>query len=237
MTLFAALDTATDVGSVAVGPAGAPAAEVIIGRRRHAADLIPAMEEALRLSGASWADLAGIIVGDGPGSFTGLRIAFATVLGVLRQRPNLPLFTAPSLVSTARLGAQLASGPVAALYDALRGEVYVAVCDFSKDAPVIVPPRLTTVDALAAEGVVAALAIGDGAAAYAEQVHRWTGRPGVVPPAGAPRASTLIELIETGIATRVSDPSAWEPAYGRPAEAQVRWERKHGRALPGATGS
>jgi len=235
--LYAAIDTATDVGSVAIGTPGAAAAEVVIGRRRHAADLVPALEEVLRLAGASWRDLSGLIVADGPGSFTGLRIAFATAGGVLKERPELPLFTVPSLVGTARLGSALVPGPVAALYDALRGEVFAAVCDFSKTAPLIVSPRLTTVDALAAEGVVASLAIGDGAAAHADKVHAWTGRPAVAPPAGAPRASILIELIETGIATKVSDPSAWEPVYGRPAEAQVRWERTHGRALPGATGS
>lgn len=237
MKLYAAMDTATDVGSVAVGAPGAPAAEIVIGRRRHAADLVPALEETLRLAGASWADLSGLVVADGPGSFTGLRIGFATAAGVLKELPGLPLFTIPSLVGTARLGAALVSGPVAALYDALRGEVYAAVCDFTRAAPVVVAPRLTTVSALAAEGIVARLGIGDGAGAYADQVLQWTGRLAVSPPTGAPRASILIELVETGIATNVSDPSAWEPAYGRPAEAQARWERQHGRALPGATGN
>jgi tRNA threonylcarbamoyladenosine biosynthesis protein TsaB len=27
--------------------------------------------------------------------------------------------------------------------------------------------------------------------------------------------------------------AAWEPIYGRMAEAQVKWEAAHGRALPG----
>lgn len=236
MTLFVAFDTATDVGSVAVGTPGAPAAEVIIGKRRHAADLVPAIEETLRLAGASWNDLSGMIVADGPGSFTGLRIAFATALGVLRQRPDIALFTAPSLVATALLGSQLAPGPVAALYDALRGQVYAAVCDFASGVKLVVPPTLTTVTHLASGGVVARLAIGDGAAAHANDVLRWTGRAPIGPPAGAPRASMLIELIEAGVATRVADPAAWEPTYGRPAEAQARWERTHGRVLPGATG-
>ena len=30
------------------------------------------------------------------------------------------------------------------------------------------------------------------------------------------------------------DLAAWEPRYGRLAEAQVRWEREHGRPLAGA---
>ena len=236
MTLFLAMDTATDVGSVAVGIPGAAAAEVIIGKRRHAADLVPAIEETLGLAGASWKDLEGLVVADGPGSFTGLRIAFATALGILRERQNISLYTAPSLVGTALLGSQLGPGPVAALYDALRGEVYAAVCDFAAGGGVIMPPALTTVEWLTANGVVAHLAIGDGASAYERQVREWTGRAPVAPPAGAPRASMLIELISSGVATRVADPASWEPTYGRAAEAQVRWERAHGRALPGAAG-
>lgn len=236
MTLFVALDAATDVGSVAVGTPGSPAAEVIIGKRRHAADFVPAIEETLHLAGASWRDISGMIVADGPGSFTGLRIAFATALGILRQRPDVALFTAPSLIATALLGSHVAPGPVAALYDALRGEVYAAVCDFTNGVRVVVPPTLTTVAQLASDGVVARLAIGDGTRAHASEILRWTGRSHVEPPAGAPRASMLIELIEAGVATRVADRATWEPSYGRPAEAQARWERTHGRALPGATG-
>jgi hypothetical protein len=29
----------------------------------------------------------------------------------------------------------------------------------------------------------------------------------------------------------------WEPTYGRPAEAQARWEAAHGRALPNPAGN
>jgi hypothetical protein len=29
----------------------------------------------------------------------------------------------------------------------------------------------------------------------------------------------------------------WEPVYGRPAEAQARWEKAHGRPLPDSVGS
>jgi len=231
---YLALDTATDRGSVAVGTPGTVLAEVIIGARRHAAALTPSIEEALRLAGTTLQDLAGILVADGPGSFTGLRIAFATVQGIVHQRSDLAVLTAPSLLSAARLGSRFTSGPVAALYDALRGEVFAAVYRFGRDTvDTLVAPVLTTVSALRRSGVRAELAVGDGAAAFADEVRAWTGREPVAPPDAGPRAAGLIELLGMhGTLQRMEDIAAWEPRYGRLAEAQVRWEREHGRPLP-----
>ncbi|MBI4419562.1 MAG: tRNA (adenosine(37)-N6)-threonylcarbamoyltransferase complex dimerization subunit type 1 TsaB [Gemmatimonadetes bacterium] len=238
MSLFLALDTATDAGSVAVGRPGVLAAEIIFGDRRHAAALVPAIEEALRLAGASFPDLTGIVLADGPGSFTGLRIGFATVQGLVREHASPRVLTAPSLIGAAWLASRFADGPVAALYDALRGEVFAVVCRFHNQAvEILLSPRLTTVAALRDASVRPGVVVGDGAVAHAEEVRAWTGRDPVGPPGGAPRASALLELLAVGGATReVSDPTAWEPDYGRPAEAQVRWERKHGRPLPDSTG-
>ena len=44
----------------------------------------------------------------------------------------------------------------------------------------------------------------------------------------AAAAARLTELID---ATPAADLAAWEPAYGRLAEAQVKWEAAHGRSL------
>ncbi len=73
--------------------------------------------------------------------------------------------------------------------------------------------------------------------AYPEAVRTWTGRDPVGPPAGVPRASALIEMLAVpGALTTVDDVDAFEPEYGRPAAAQVRWEREHGRPLPPSGG-
>jgi tRNA threonylcarbamoyladenosine biosynthesis protein TsaB len=233
---YLAVDTATERGSVAVGRPGSVACEIILGPRRHAAALVPSIEEALRLAGQSLGDITGVLVADGPGSFTGLRIAWATVQGIVRERPDLTVMTAPSLLGAARLASPFASGPVAALFDALRGEVFAAVYQFRPESIEIVsPPELTTVRALRGSGVRAELAVGDGAAVQADEVRAWTGRDPVAPPEGGPRATGLIELLRTPGALRtLDDVAAWEPAYGRPAEAQTRWERTHGKPLPGS---
>src|SRR5690349_17072479 len=70
-----ALDTATDLASVAVGvPPAAEAGAFVQGARRHAAEIVGLVDHALRQAGLRPADLEGVVVGDGPGSFTGLRI-------------------------------------------------------------------------------------------------------------------------------------------------------------------
>jgi tRNA threonylcarbamoyladenosine biosynthesis protein TsaB len=254
VTLFLAIETATDLGSVAVGdPAGA-AAEIAVGGRRHAAALAPAVHEVLRLAGARYGDLEGIVVADGPGSFTGLRIGFATALGILRSHDRLALHTAPSMLAAAWHVAPFASGPIAVLYDALRGEVFGAVYGLERSEQraertgegeggrgkgpvaldVIVEPCLTTVSDLVRRcPVTPLLGVGDGAAAYEDEVRAWTGRAPVGPPAGSPRAAALLGLLGVpGATRRVDDPTTFEPTYGRLAEAQVRWEREHGRPLP-----
>lgn len=240
MSLFLAIETATDVGSVAVGEPGRAASEVLFGQRRHASDLTPAVEQTLRLAGATYGDLAGIVVANGPGSFTGLRIGVATAKGILRVHDGLTLHEAPSLLAAAWVAHRFTAGPVAALYDALRGDVFGAVyeVDDRSVARLVAPTCCPVAELVQRSPVAPVLAVGDGAALYADEVRQWTGRDAVGPPAGAPRASALLELlaVERGTA-RVEDPELFEPEYGRLATAQVRWEAKHGRPLPRSRGT
>src|SRR6266700_60929 len=45
-------------------------------------------------------------------------------------------------------------------------------------------------------------------------------------------ASLLLLAARVGAARELPDPLAAEPVYGRPAEAQAKWEARHGRPLP-----
>ncbi len=235
MSLYLAIESATDAGSVAVGEPGRVLCERRFSDMRHATALAPAVDEVLREAGADYASLAGIVVADGPGSFTGLRIGFATAKGVLRVHGDVELRTAPSLLAAAWGARREADGPVAALYDALRGDVFAAVYDVSgAQVRKLLAPVCWAADELERRSPVKpALAVGDGAAAYADLVRDWTGREPLVPPDGAPRAGALIELLAVEEGTGlVDDPDNFQPAYGRRAAAQVKWEREHGRPLP-----
>ncbi len=235
MSLHLAIDTATDLGSVAVGEPGSTRAEVTFTDRRHASALMPAVEECLRLSGATAQELSGILIANGPGSFTGLRIGLATAKGILAVQDSLDLFTAPSLLAAGWIAMRHGGGPVAAVYDAYRGEVFGAVYDWDEGAirEVLVPVCCSIDDLIARAEVQPRVAVGDGAALYAEQVREWTGAEPIGPPAGGPLASALLELIQVeGGMTRVPDPDSFVPTYGRQAAAQDRWEETHGRRLP-----
>jgi tRNA threonylcarbamoyladenosine biosynthesis protein TsaB len=225
-----AIDTATEIGSVAVAVAGGDVVEVRIGDRRHATSLIPEATALLERAGAAWGDLDEIVVADGPGSFTGLRIGFASVRGVLHAHPEIAVRTIPSLLGAAWTAREGDDDTVAALYDALRGEVFVAVYRFGKDAPEeLVPPTLLPVSELTSL-VRPRVAVGDGVAAYAKEVRGWIGAETVSHGGASARALLELAVLE-GVAGPVLDLDAWDPTYGRQAAAQDRWEAKHGRPL------
>jgi len=99
--VWLAIDTATDIASVAVGkPPDTEAGVFVQGARRHSAELIVLIDHALKQAGLRPQDLEGIVVGDGPGSFTGLRIGWAAAKG-LAQPAGLSLAAVPSLMAAA----------------------------------------------------------------------------------------------------------------------------------------
>ncbi|HEV2750486.1 MAG TPA: tRNA (adenosine(37)-N6)-threonylcarbamoyltransferase complex dimerization subunit type 1 TsaB [Gemmatimonadales bacterium] len=232
-----AIDTATDLASVAVGlPPHAEAGSFVHGARRHAAEIISLVDHVLKQAGVAPADLEGIVIADGPGSFTGLRIGWATAKG-LAHEAALPLRVVPSLmVAAATVATQVGPVPIAACYDALRGQVFGALYVVRpRVVETLMAPEVMTVADLARMAPVRpAAVVGDGATRYPEDVLRWSGAPPVSPEGLIPNATTLLSLfMREGAARAIDDPLGAEPVYGRPAEAQVKWEARHGRPLHG----
>src|SRR2546422_8723209 len=121
--IWLALDTATEIAGVAAGqPPAAQSGAHVQGARRHAAEIIRLVDFALSRLSMRPNDLAGIVVGDGPGSFTGLRIGWAAAKG-LAQEAGLELRAIPSLMAAAA-GAGFEGGPQpnAGRFDAVRGQ-------------------------------------------------------------------------------------------------------------------
>ncbi|HEU4589165.1 MAG TPA: tRNA (adenosine(37)-N6)-threonylcarbamoyltransferase complex dimerization subunit type 1 TsaB [Gemmatimonadales bacterium] len=242
-----ALDTATDRLSVAVGTNPADALEEDVpGARRHAGALVPVLDRLLARRGLGVADLAGVVLSDGPGSFTGLRVG-ASVAKALARARGLPVRSAPSLMVRAA-GVALPGAPpgdvtqggaiVLALSNALRGEVYAAAFRISPARiETLLQPSVFRPEALVAVAPRPDHVVGDGPPAALELVAAWAGRPVIGAPAGLPRAAVLLGLIGIeGGARLVADVERWEPVYGRPAEAQARWELAHGRRLADSAG-
>ena len=104
-----AIDTATSQMIVALERPGAePEAAAWPAGQRHGEELLAGLDGLLRRAGVELAALGGIVVGTGPGAFTGLRVGLATAKG-LAQALAIPIMGIPT--STALL----AAGPGGAL--------------------------------------------------------------------------------------------------------------------------
>lgn len=236
--MLLAMDTATDQASVAVGvPGKEPLEENVAGARRHAAALLPMIQNLLRRAGAGLDDVTGIVLSDGPGSFTGLRVG-ASVAKALVHTRGLPLWVAPSLLVRAA-GVAQGDGVVLALASALRGEVYAGAYRFFEDkVHTELIPSVRRPEELMQSSLKPSVVVGEAPSDILAALEQWVGRPVIGPPLGSPHAARLLELVDRpGGARRVELPSDWEPVYGRPAEAQARWEIAHGRPLSDSIGS
>lgn len=234
-SMWLGLDTATAYASVAAGePPDTRSTTLLEGPRTHAAGIVELIDRTLRAARLGVADLAGIVVSDGPGSFTGLRIGWAAAKG-LAQECELPLVAVPALAAAAASAAAvLGPVPIAACFDALRGQIFGAVYVVRPDRlDVVVPPGVWAPDALiAATRERPRAAVGDGAVRYAAAFEQWTGARPLDVRALRPAAASLLALQPlAGVGRRIEDPATAEPEYGRPAEAQARWEARHGRPL------
>jgi tRNA threonylcarbamoyladenosine biosynthesis protein TsaB len=231
-----ALESSTAIGSVAVGDASGVVAEVVRNvAGGHSAALLPAAEQVLQAAGLRPADLAGVVVGSGPGSFTGLRIAAATAKGMLRAL-QVPLLGYSGLLATAA-AAWSASGPVCALFDARRRDVFAACYRFGGGAgvEVVMEPAALSLDALIERfrGDEPPLFVGEAAVLHAEELRRELGARVGPAQLALPRASALVWLAVTVPEMgRVEDPSGWEPDYLRASGAERIAARAAGKPEP-----
>ncbi len=120
--ILLSLDTCGMTGTLALARVvdGAPEllAEAELAGRTTAAMLTPTLDTMLREAGLALSSLTGIVVVDGPGSFTGIRIGLSAAKG-LAEALAIPVFA----VSRLRVLAA-GSGSRWALLDAGRGEFY-----------------------------------------------------------------------------------------------------------------
>ncbi len=91
----------------------------------HARLLLPTIDRLLKSAGLSLAGLDGLAVSIGPGSFTGLRIGLATMLG-FRTITQLPLAVVPTLEGMA-WNLRGTSMPLCPVLNSRRGELYWAL--------------------------------------------------------------------------------------------------------------
>ena len=236
--LTLAIDTATDFGSVALVGHGGDKSVRTFTDRTHAALTVPSIREILAEVGAQTSDVDRVVVGDGPGSFTGLRIGFATAYGIRKMNPAVELLAIPSLAAVALGASHVCPGQIVALFDAMRGEVFAAIYDFTDGAGIeILEPSISRIEEVARAHPSVCAAAGDGADRSDEAIRRWTGRAPVPPGEREPVASQLLDLAEKGLfARRVGKAADFKINYGRVPAAQSKWETENERELPHQAG-
>jgi tRNA threonylcarbamoyl adenosine modification protein YeaZ len=232
--MWLALETSADRASVAVGaPGRIMAEEGLEGARRHAGALPGLVERVLADAGVPLASIETVVLSDGPGSFTGLRVGAAVAKAIVRAR-GAALHTVPALMAVAWAARPAPRERVLAVLNALRGEVYAAEYRFGPGVvEVLQTPTVWLPERLLSGCPVPDAVAGMLPEPLAARLAEWQGghRPRHL--AGAASAGALLELAGlAGATTVIVDVPAWEPVYGRPAEAQAKWERDHGRTLP-----
>lgn len=238
-----ALETSADrlavggVGEVGGDSGVGPVERHVAGARKHAAMLFPLIREVLDELGLSLEELDGLAVADGPGSFTGLRVGAAAVKALARANPRLTVWTASTLMVRAVGVAPPHGARVLVVSSALRGELYAASyrVDLPRRVETLLSPSLATPESLHRE--TPDLVVAHAPEKLLERLADQFAVPLVHGDAAWPRASALLSLLEVeGGACRVAAIENWEPSYGRPAEAQVRWEALHGQPLSHPSG-
>jgi len=213
-----AMDSATLHGSVALlrGLEVIAEREVLL-RAAHEERLMPAVVACCEEAGVAPRDVARLICGEGPGSFTGLRIAASIAKG-FATATGCPLFAVSSLVLTVAGAAPvLPRGRYVSVLDAHRGELFALIVEITEEGTIRTESGLDIVPADAIGGFAADRAARGGG----------PGQDVDARPRAGGVAALLPEIVAAGPVERV----AWEPLYGRAPEAQVRWEKAHGRAL------
>lgn len=134
-----ALDTSTEFLSLALWYNGQALVRELLAGQKHSELVLPLLSELLAEAAWSVADLDGIAFGEGPGSFTGLRIACGITQG-LAFGADLPVVGVCTLEALAQ---QAGKQQVIACLDARMSEVYHAMYERNgEDWNVIAAPGL-----------------------------------------------------------------------------------------------
>ncbi len=232
-----AIDAATSRCSVAASDGTTAVERHVDGARHHATAIVALLANAVAELDATPAAIGAVLTGDGPGSFTGLRVVASVAKALTWHRP-VAWRTAPSLLLRASAHRPAGGGIVVALSDALRGELYAGVWRVGDGGveSVVGPPRVVTPAALGDFGPCDAV-VGSVPAPLREAVEAALGHAIIGEPDSLPDARALLALAAVrGGTSAVADPAEWQPDYGRQAEAQVVWERTHGQPLPTSSG-
>jgi tRNA threonylcarbamoyladenosine biosynthesis protein TsaB len=227
------IDTSTEYGSVGIVHDDVVVAEYALKKKEtHSTRLLPAIEELLTVAGMTFAEIDGVAVTRGPGSFTGLRVGLSTVKGLVFASGK-PVVGVPTLDALAR-NIPFTQHQICPVMDARKGEVYIAVyrCNnpmqWEQETPYLVLPPERLGSAIPCQPTIF---LGNGVPIAYEHIRKALGDEASFAPShlGFLRGSTVAELgrlrLEAGEST---DIAALVPIYVRASDAEITTKKKHG---------
>lgn len=137
-----AIETATDLASVALRVGDQICVAEHPSSRQHAESLLPMIEGLLQAMQLPFSQLDGIAFGCGPGSFTGLRVACSLAKGLALSH-ELPLYPMSSLalMAEALSASEPGDTPILAILDARMHQFYWQV--FNAEGRALTAPVVT----------------------------------------------------------------------------------------------
>jgi tRNA threonylcarbamoyl adenosine modification protein YeaZ len=124
--LLLAIDTSTSAIAVALHDGLSPVTATVVDARAHTENVAPLLAQCLATAGRAPSDVTDVVVGTGPGPFTGLRVGMVSGL-VFAHARGIPVHGVCSLDALAHEAAPLVGdGEFLVATDARRKEVYVA---------------------------------------------------------------------------------------------------------------
>lgn len=186
--------------------------------RGHAEVLAPLIREVMTKAAVVFEDLDRIAVTVGPGTFTGVRIGVATARGmaVASGLPVVGITTLEAVAAAAAKSPQAKDRPIACVFDARRGEVYVQ-CFSHSLTPLTQARALSYRDAYDLIAPHRPLLVGTGMDLL-KPVDGSDALAAPEPPlAEQPTAATVAEL--AALRTTPAEPP--EPLYLRPPDAKL----------------
>lgn len=216
-----AIETSSPVLSVALqGPSGKIRQAAVQGFMKHAENLLPSIDKLLKKERLKLSDIDAFLVGRGPGSFTGLRIGFATLKGFLAVSGK-PCYGALSLdLIAAEVPGEKQNGGLTVCVDARRSKLYVRSYRYHQGQwrPT---GTLQVLPCSEVEGIVPQnhCLTGDGVARFD------AGSRSVLPQAfSIPRAAALVKLFnaKSPLIKKLARPKEGLPLYLRHSEPEEK---------------
>ena len=215
-----ALDTSSIACSVALQLDDAVTEEHEEQPREHTSILMPMIHSLLDAAGKSLTDLDAIVLGNGPGSFIGMRIAASVAQG-LAFGAGLRIVPVSSLAAVAtQVFEKYQAAEVYVAQDAHMHEVYLGRYGWQDGIAVPLQPEclhgMSEIEFARESGDGPRLAAGFGWQRYPELLEAHTECFQAVVPILHPRARYLLPLGAAGLADGADiDPQRVEPAYLR----------------------